>query len=53
MSVERKKELRRRRSRKRKLKRLKNRLAEARDLQTKEALIDKIKRIQIGFIPPE
>lgn len=46
MAVERKKELRRRRQRKRKLKRLKIRLTEAGDLKTKEALINKIKRIQ-------
>jgi hypothetical protein len=53
MPVERKKELRRRRQRKRKLKMLKNRLAEAQDLKTKEILIEKIKRIQPRYIPPD
>jgi hypothetical protein len=53
MSVERKKELRRRRRRKSKLKKLKNRLVEARDMKTKEAIIEKIKRIQTGYIPPD
>ena len=53
MPVERKKELRRRRQRKRKLKMLKTRLAEARDLKTKDELVKKIKRIQPGYNPPD
>ena len=43
MPIERKKELRRRRQRKSKLKMLKNRLADTKDIKTKEALIEKIK----------
>lgn len=53
MAVERKKELRRRRQRKRKLKMLKKRLAQANDIKTKEVLIEKIKRIQPGYVPPD
>ena len=53
MPVERKKEIRRRRQRKRKLKMLKTRLSETKDLKTKEDLIEKIKRIQPGYIPPD
>jgi hypothetical protein len=53
MPVERQKEIRRRRQRKGKLKLLKNRLAEAKDLKTREQLIEKIKRIQPGYIPPK
>jgi hypothetical protein len=52
MPVERKKELRRRQQRKRKLKILKTRLAAAHDLKTKQTLLEKIKRIQPGYIPP-
>lgn len=51
MPVERKKELRRRRQRKRKLRMLKTRLAEAKDAKERERLIEKIKRLQPGFIP--
>jgi ribosomal protein L32E len=53
MPVERKKEIRRRRQRKRKLRKLKYRLAEAKDAKTREQLIEKIKRIQLGYIPPD
>jgi hypothetical protein len=53
MPVERQKEIRRRRQRRRKLKMLKSRLAEAKDLKTREVLIQKIKRIQPGYVPPD
>ena len=53
MPVERKKEIRRRRQRKRKLHMLKNRLAEAKDIKTREQIIKKIKRIQPGYLPPD
>jgi len=53
MPVERKKEIRRRRQRKRKLRELKRRLAEAKDVKTREHLIEKIKRIQPGYMPPD
>jgi hypothetical protein len=53
MPVERKKEIRRRRQRKRKLRMLKNKLAEAKDMKSREKIIEKIKRIQPGYIPPD
>jgi hypothetical protein len=53
MPIERQKEIRRRRQRKRKLRMLKTKLAEAKDLTTRERLIEKIKRIQPGFTPPD
>ena len=53
MPVERKKEIRRRRQRKRKLRMLKRRLAEAKDEKTRVQIIEKIKRIQLGYIPPD
>jgi len=52
MAVERKKEIRRRRQRKRKLRKLKTRLIETKDIKQREWLIEKIKRIQIDFVPP-
>jgi hypothetical protein len=51
MAVERKRELKRRRSRKKKLKKLKLRMAEASTVKEREALLDKIKRIQPEFEP--
>ncbi len=52
MAVERKKEIRRRRQRKRKLRKLKTKLNETKDIKQREWLIEKIKRIQIDFVPP-
>lgn len=49
MAVERKKEIRRRRTRRNKLKKLKTRLEEVKDLETKELLIAKIKKLQPNF----
>ena len=49
MAIERQKEVKRRRNRKKKLKKLKFRLAETKDLKTKEYLLAKIHKIQPGF----
>ncbi len=49
MPIERQKEIKRRRNRKKKMKKLRARLAIAKDLETKEMLIAKIKKIQPNF----
>ena len=53
MPIERQKELRRRRSRKKRLKKLKQQLAEAKTLKERERLIELIHRRQPFFDPPE
>lgn len=51
MPIERQKEIKRRRQRRAKLKKLKIRLAETKDSKTREQLIEKIRRLQPFFEP--
>lgn len=52
MPIERQKELKRRRQRRRKLKKLKTALAAAKDVKTREQLVEKIRRLE-PFYQPE
>ena len=49
MPIERQKEIKRRRNRRKKMKKLRIRLADAKNLETKELLIAKIRKIQPNF----
>jgi hypothetical protein len=53
MAIERQKEIRRRKSRKKRLKKLKRQLADAKTIEERQRLIDLIRRRQPFFQPPQ